>query len=61
MYLKFKQHPTLRHLLFNTGFADIVYADSNDYWGEGPSGEGENELGKALIRVRDRLRHEGGA
>ncbi|KAL4081358.1 DUF1768-domain-containing protein [Scleroderma yunnanense] len=59
LYLKFKQHPTLRRLLLNTGIADIVYADTNDYWGEGSNGEGENKLGSALVRVRDRLRREG--
>ncbi|KAH0840205.1 hypothetical protein J3R83DRAFT_1206 [Lanmaoa asiatica] len=40
LYLKFKQHPSLRTLLR-------------------PSGEGSNELGKALVRVRERLRQEG--
>ncbi|KAG1806449.1 uncharacterized protein HD556DRAFT_1436408 [Suillus plorans] len=60
LYIKFKQHPSLRTLLLRTGLADIVYADANDaYWGHGPSGDGANELGKALIRVRDRLRAEG--
>ena len=59
LYLKFKQHPTLRTLLLNTGLSDIVYADHNPYWGEGPSGAGSNELGKALMRVRDRLLAEG--
>jgi len=59
LYLKFKQHPTLRTLLLNTGGSDVVYADNNTYWGEGPSGTGSNELGNALVRVRDRLRADG--
>jgi predicted NAD-dependent protein-ADP-ribosyltransferase YbiA (DUF1768 family) len=60
LYIKFKQHPSLRTLLLHTGLADIVYADGNDsYWGHGPLGEGANELGKALMRVRDKLRAEG--
>jgi hypothetical protein len=60
LYIKFKQHPSLRTLLLRTGLADIVYADANDsYWGHGPLGEGANELGKALMRVRDKLRAEG--
>jgi predicted NAD-dependent protein-ADP-ribosyltransferase YbiA (DUF1768 family) len=47
-------------LLLRTGLADVVYADANDsYWGHGPLGEGANELGKALMRVRDKLRAEG--
>ena len=60
LYLKFKQHPDLRNLLMNTGAADIIYAEASDpYWGEGPVGQGQNELGKAIVRVRERLRREG--
>ncbi|KAI6152363.1 hypothetical protein BKA82DRAFT_3974008 [Pisolithus tinctorius] len=59
LYLKFKQNPTIRHLLLNTGIADLIFADSNEYWGEGPNGEGENHLGRALCRVRERLHREG--
>ncbi|EGO28034.1 hypothetical protein SERLADRAFT_347359 [Serpula lacrymans var. lacrymans S7.9] len=59
LYHKFKQHPDLRSLLLNTGIADLVYADAHTYWGEGPLGDGANELGKALVRVRDKLRAEG--
>lgn len=58
LYLKFKQHPTLRALLLRTGLADIIYADANLYWGHGRAGEGQNELGKALVRLRERLRQE---
>jgi predicted NAD-dependent protein-ADP-ribosyltransferase YbiA (DUF1768 family) len=44
----------------NTGTAPLIYTEATDsFWGEGPSGEGTNELGKALVRVRDRLRAEG--
>jgi predicted NAD-dependent protein-ADP-ribosyltransferase YbiA (DUF1768 family) len=60
LYLKFKQHPDLRSLLMNTGAADIIYSDANDpYWGEGPLSQGKNELGKGIMRVRERLRKEG--
>ncbi|KAF9226807.1 hypothetical protein BS17DRAFT_776158 [Gyrodon lividus] len=59
LFFKFKQHPNLRTILLGTGLADIVYADANSYWGEGPLGEGANELGKALVRVRERLCQEG--
>lgn len=60
LYLKFKQHPDLRHLLMGTGDAPIVYAEAGDtYWGEGSLGQGTNELGKAIVRVRERLRREG--
>ena len=56
LYLKFKQHPILRTLLLRAGLVDIVYADDNTYWGDGPLGEGANELGNALVRLRERLR-----
>lgn len=60
MYLKFKQHPNLRHLLLNTGSAPIVYNDLHDtYWADGPDGNGANELGKALMHVREQLKEEG--
>lgn len=61
LFTKFKQHPDLRSLLMGTGTADIIYADQGDtFWGDGgPNGEGTNELGKALVRVREKLRGEG--
>jgi ribA/ribD-fused uncharacterized protein len=60
LYLKFRQHPNLRDLLLNTGRADIIYAEPSDaFWGEGVAGQGTNQLGKALVGVRERLRAEG--
>ena len=58
LYLKFRQHGDLRTLLLNTYPADLVYDESREpYWGDG-AGNGRNELGKSLMRVRDRLRIE---
>ncbi|KAL4253562.1 hypothetical protein ABKN59_003473 [Abortiporus biennis] len=60
LYMLFIQHPTLRSLLYSTGLADILVQDSrDDFWGGGPEGQGGNELGKSLMRVRERLRNEG--
>jgi len=60
LYLKFKQHRDLRVLLIGTGLAELIYAAQNDdYWGEGSQGQGSNELGKAIARIRERLRIEG--
>ena len=60
LYLKFRQHSDLRELLFQTYPADLVYVESGDpFWGDG-GGAGMNELGKSLLRVRERLRIEGG-
>ncbi|KAJ8501881.1 hypothetical protein ONZ45_g11977 [Pleurotus djamor] len=58
--LKFRQHPNLRTDLMRTGMAPIIYDDpSDDYWGTGPSGDGANQLGISLVKVRARLRAEG--
>jgi len=60
LYLKFRQHGDLRGLLLNTYPAKLIYVESGDqFWGDG-AGIGMNELGKSLMRVRERLRIEGG-
>ncbi|CDO77215.1 hypothetical protein BN946_scf184747.g28 [Trametes cinnabarina] len=38
MYQKFMQHPRLRTLLLETGDRDLVLADQDPFWGEGPPG-----------------------
>lgn len=59
--LKFQQHADLRQLLCETGERPLVYADMLDsFWGVGPNGDGENQLGKVLMEVRDYLRKDGG-
>jgi predicted NAD-dependent protein-ADP-ribosyltransferase YbiA (DUF1768 family) len=59
LYLKFRQHGELRTLLLNTLPADLVYVESGDpFWGDGGD-NGMNELGKSLMRVRERIRIEG--
>ncbi|KAF8267407.1 hypothetical protein EI94DRAFT_1730458 [Lactarius quietus] len=46
----------LRGLLLSTAPADLIYVESGDtFWGDG-AGAGMNELGKSLMRVRERLR-----
>ncbi|EKM52566.1 uncharacterized protein PHACADRAFT_66300, partial [Phanerochaete carnosa HHB-10118-sp] len=54
---KFTQHTTLRDLLLGTGEREIVEASPVDaFWGFGKDRQGRNELGKALMRLRDKLR-----
>jgi predicted NAD-dependent protein-ADP-ribosyltransferase YbiA (DUF1768 family) len=61
LYLKFRQHDDLRTLLLNTHPAGLVYIESGDlFWGGDSAGGGMNELGKSLMRVRERLRREEG-
>jgi predicted NAD-dependent protein-ADP-ribosyltransferase YbiA (DUF1768 family) len=57
LYLKFQQHPDLQDLLVRTGNAQIIFNHDDSILGDGGnvngnSGNGENELGKALMRVR---------
>ncbi|KAF8628730.1 hypothetical protein AX15_003745 [Amanita polypyramis BW_CC] len=60
IYLKMVQHEWLRRLLLDTGSAPLVFGEGTDsYWGEGPMGDGANELGKALVRIRDKLKANG--
>ena len=61
LYLKFRQHSRLRKLLFNTYPSELVYVGPRDpFWGDDGARAGQNELGKSLMRVRERLRIEGG-
>jgi len=58
LYLKFRQHSDLHTLLLDTYPAELVYLESEDlFWGDG-AGSGMNELGKSLMRVRERLHAE---
>ncbi|PPQ74912.1 hypothetical protein CVT24_003022 [Panaeolus cyanescens] len=54
VYLKFMQHADLLSLLLSTQGALIYDDESDSFWGSGPDGTGNNELGKLLERVRDR-------
>ncbi|EPS93926.1 hypothetical protein FOMPIDRAFT_1020329 [Fomitopsis schrenkii] len=58
LYAKFTQHPDLKASLLATGNRELVEDSPVDsFWGCGRDGQGRNELGKALMRLRDRLRH----
>jgi predicted NAD-dependent protein-ADP-ribosyltransferase YbiA (DUF1768 family) len=57
MYTKMVQHSAIREQLLNTGDASIVFVAEEPFWGDGASKRmGHNELGKCLVRVRDRVR-----
>lgn len=61
LYEKFAQHGDLRESLLETDSRALVNADASDsIWGVGNDGTGSNELGKALMRVRDRFIRENG-
>ena len=56
---KFTQYPELRAKLIATGDAELIYNNEcgDEYWGVF-QGKGENNLGKVLMRVRERLASE---
>ncbi|KAJ7475443.1 hypothetical protein B0H11DRAFT_2033640 [Mycena galericulata] len=54
---KFNQHPDLRQKLLATGDAELVEDSPEDsFWGRGKDHQGRNELGRALERMRGKLR-----
>ncbi|KAH9932377.1 uncharacterized protein B0H18DRAFT_952470 [Fomitopsis serialis] len=54
---KFAQHLSLRDMLLKTGNTELIEDSTVDsFWGCGQDGQGRNELGKALMRLRDKLR-----
>ncbi len=59
VYYKFKQNKDILQKLLDTGNARIVEATvKENYWGCGPNNDGQNNYGKILIRVREKLRTE---
>ncbi|KDQ52773.1 hypothetical protein JAAARDRAFT_210423 [Jaapia argillacea MUCL 33604] len=58
LYHKFTQHPSLKASLLGTGSAQLIEDSPHDnFWGCGPPPRtGRNELGIALMRLRDHLR-----
>jgi ribA/ribD-fused uncharacterized protein len=57
LFLKFTQYEDLKQLLLGTGNAHLVEDSPIDaFWGVGSNGQGENQLGLALMRIREALR-----
>lgn len=58
--LKFAQHPELQKELLETVNAELVEDSEEDtFWGNGGrDGKGRNELGKGLMRLREKLMGE---
>lgn len=59
LWHKFTQNENLKQELLSTGDAELVEdSDKDAFWGIGPDGKGENQLGKALQRLRAKLRDD---
>jgi ribA/ribD-fused uncharacterized protein len=55
LLLKFNQYPGLKMELLATGDAQLIQLGSDNFWSQ-ENGTGQNEFGKALMRVRSVLR-----
>lgn len=56
LFHKFTQHSDLQAELLATGDAELIEdSDKDAFWGVGPDGQGRNELGKCLERLRAKL------
>lgn len=60
VYTKCKAHPDIGAKLLATGDKNLVENSQYDYfWGCGRDRRGENQYGKVLMKVREKLRSEG--
>ena len=50
---KFLQNPELYKKLYNTKLNKLIYYSEDSIWGCGNNNDGENLLGKVLMRIRD--------
>jgi predicted NAD-dependent protein-ADP-ribosyltransferase YbiA (DUF1768 family) len=58
---KFTQHEDLRKLLYKTGDKKLVeHTTSDNFWGDGGDGSGQNWLGKILMEIRQEIIQEKG-
>lgn len=58
LYAKFTQNPFLKECLLTTGDREIIENSPFDnFWGCGSDGNGQNHLGKLLVKLRDHLRN----
>ena len=54
LYEKFIQHHELLQMLLATATCNIIYHHrSDDLWGDGGYGEGQNQLGMLLMKLRE--------
>ncbi|KAJ6513727.1 hypothetical protein C8R47DRAFT_1091704 [Mycena vitilis] len=52
MWHKFLQYPELKMILLAPCDAELIYSTTGDFWGVGKDGNGRNEYGKMLERLR---------
>lgn len=53
---KTEQNADVREALLATGDEEIVEINPNDdFWGNGANGDGQNQTGKILMKIRDEI------
>ncbi|MBI5044583.1 MAG: NADAR family protein [Candidatus Levybacteria bacterium] len=56
---KVKQHDEVRKALLATGNEEIIEDNPlDDFWGNGKDGNGQNHMGKILMRIRNELQFQ---
>lgn len=56
---KIRQHVDVRDVLISTGEKKIIEnSPVDDFWGIGPHGDGENHVGKLLLKIREELKND---
>ena len=53
LLFKLEQQPEIKQNLMKTGLRPLVNTSKDPYWGHGPTGFGENRLGKLLTNLRN--------
>lgn len=54
---KLAQHPYILKKLLQTGDMEIIEDSPTDsFWGRGPDGKGENNLGKIWVKLREEIK-----
>ncbi len=57
IFEKVKQHEEVKNVLLATKNEEIVEENPNDdFWGSGKEGNGQNNTGKILMRIRDAIK-----
>lgn len=55
---KVRQHKEVRDQLISTGDEEIVEVNPvDDFWGNGKDGNGQNQMGKILMRIREEIKN----
>ena len=49
---KVRQYPDVKEALLSTGEEEIIEISPSEFWGNGNTGNGQNQCGKILMKIR---------